>query len=117
MLILTSTSHLLPTLAALSLATGALGAYNQTRLRKLIAYSSIAHMGGIILTVIILNSLTVAYLTIYVILSLSIITLLIKLNLNTTSQCAQLNNPLYVLTSINLLSLGGLPPLLGFVPK
>jgi NADH-ubiquinone oxidoreductase chain 2 len=81
------------------------------------AYSSIAHLGGMLAASSVSNTLTTLYLIIYIVLSLTTITIFAKTNFNITTQCNQLSQWTYALIIINLLSLGGLPPFLGFTPK
>lgn len=93
---------------------------NQTQLRKILAYSSIAHLGWILLVVQFAPSLTfVALITYLLITSAAFLTL--KLATTTSINMlatASIKAPvLTALFPIVLLSLGGLPPLTGFLPK
>nr|UXE55236.1 NADH dehydrogenase subunit 2 [Cnemaspis alwisi]UXE55237.1 NADH dehydrogenase subunit 2 [Cnemaspis alwisi]UXE55238.1 NADH dehydrogenase subunit 2 [Cnemaspis alwisi]UXE55239.1 NADH dehydrogenase subunit 2 [Cnemaspis alwisi] len=93
---------------------------NQTQTRKIMAFSSIAHMGWLI-TVITMNpSLTTLTYLMYVIMTSS---LFISLNINTTNSIASLSTVwshspmLLTMMMLTLMALGGLPPLSGFMPK
>nr|AYW14230.1 NADH dehydrogenase subunit 2 [Menidia menidia] len=119
--------QLLPTnsliLVALGLAStlvGGWGGLNQTQLRKILAYSSIAHLGWMILVLQFSPSLTLLALLTYFIMTFSTF-MVFKLNGSTTvNMLATSWSKAPVLTSITpliLLSLGGLPPLTGFLPK
>nr|QWS05884.1 NADH dehydrogenase subunit 2 [Cottocomephorus inermis] len=110
-------------LIALGLAStlvGGWGGLNQTQLRKILAYSSIAHLGWMVLIIQFSPSLTLLTLITYLIMTFSTF-LVFKLN-NSTSINALATSwakapALTSLTPLVLLSLGGLPPLTGFMPK
>nr|QOE76131.1 NADH dehydrogenase subunit 2 [Stenocephalemys albipes] len=107
-------------LAILSIFMGAWGGLNQTQMRKIMAYSSIAHMGWMLAIITFNPSLTLLNLLIYIILTIPMF-MMLKLNSSTTMNSISLlwNKTPTTLTmmSIILLSLGGLPPLTGFLPK
>nr|WIF29603.1 NADH dehydrogenase subunit 2 [Hylomys suillus] len=107
-------------LALLSIFIGGWGGLNQLQLRKILAYSSIAHMGWILMIISFNPTLMMLNLLIYMIITLALMTLLDYLNTTTTSTLSQTWNSNFVTTSIILIilmSLGGLPPLSGFSPK
>nr|AVN68024.1 NADH dehydrogenase subunit 2 [Balta sp. Cairns, Australia] len=103
----------------MSVLIGSLGGLNQTSLRKMLTYSSINHMGWLLAAMLTSNNLWMIYFTIYV---MMISTMILIININKISfinQTFMMNyNPiLKILFFINLLSLGGLPPFLGFLSK
>nr|WNH36974.1 NADH dehydrogenase subunit 2 [Centropomus undecimalis] len=108
------------TLAISSTLVGGWGGLNQTQLRKILAYSSIAHLGWMLLILQFSPSLTVLNLLMYLIMTTSTF-LLFKLNNSTNINSLALSwskTPILVcLAPLILLSLGGLPPLTGFMPK
>nr|YP_010487880.1 NADH dehydrogenase subunit 2 [Bembras japonica]UWI71712.1 NADH dehydrogenase subunit 2 [Bembras japonica] len=111
---------LLIMLGILSTLVGGWGGLNQTQLRKILAYSSIAHLGWMILIMQFSRSLTLLALLTYIIMTFSTF-LVFKLN-NATSigtlAASWTKAPaLTSLAPLLLLSLGGLPPLTGFMPK
>nr|AIG23475.1 NADH dehydrogenase subunit 2 [Phascolosorex dorsalis] len=107
-------------LAILSAIVGGWGGLNQTQLRKILAYSSIAHMGWMIIIVQINPTLTILTLTIYI---MATMTTFLTLNMSNTTKIKSLGNLWNKSTTattiilLTLLSLGGLPPLTGFMPK
>jgi NADH-ubiquinone oxidoreductase chain 2 len=104
----------------ISIIFGRLGGLNQTSLRKLIAFSSINHLGWIISRIIFNEYLWVTYFLFYIFLRFSIVFLFNNLKLFNLNQVFKLfsNNQLIkLIIFIPLLSLGGLPPFIGFFPK
>lgn len=113
-------TNLLLIISLLSIIIGGWGGLNQTQLRKIIAYSSIAHMGWIITIIIFNPNISLLNLLIYIIITSSIFLLLIFSSTTSTLSLSLTWNksPIIAISSlITLLSLGGLPPLTGFIPK
>nr|YP_001054777.1 NADH dehydrogenase subunit 2 [Astronotus ocellatus]BAA88850.1 NADH dehydrogenase subunit 2 [Astronotus ocellatus]BAF46806.1 NADH dehydrogenase subunit 2 [Astronotus ocellatus] len=112
--------NLLILLALISTLMGGWGGLNQTQLRKILAYSSIAHLGWMILVLQFSSSLTLLALITYLIMTTSAF-LTFKLNKSTNINMLATSwtkaPALTALTPLILLSLGGLPPLTGFMPK
>ncbi|AEM23553.1 NADH dehydrogenase subunit 2 (mitochondrion) [Fukomys damarensis] len=104
----------------LSILLGGWGGLNQTQLRKILAYSSISHMGWMTTVMCFNPSIMHLNLLIYIMLTLSMFSML-SINTNTTTlSLSHLWNISPILANtilIILLSLGGLPPLTGFMPK
>nr|YP_010025546.1 NADH dehydrogenase subunit 2 [Sarcophaga pauciseta]QOQ35845.1 NADH dehydrogenase subunit 2 [Sarcophaga pauciseta] len=104
----------------LSSMIGALGGLNQTSLRKLMAYSSINHLGWMLAAMYDSNLLWIMYFTFY---SFLTFTMIFMFSLFKTSHINQLftltfhSKNMKFFLFFNLLSLGGLPPFLGFLPK
>nr|YP_010429140.1 NADH dehydrogenase subunit 2 [Serengetimys pernanus]USQ66568.1 NADH dehydrogenase subunit 2 [Serengetimys pernanus] len=107
-------------IALLSIFIGAWGGLNQTQLRKIMAYSSIAHMGWMLAIITFNPTLTLLNLIIYILLTT---TMFMALMLNSSTSISSISllwnktPATLALMSITLLSLGGLPPLTGFLPK
>nr|YP_010128352.1 NADH dehydrogenase subunit 2 [Tor barakae]QPQ74974.1 NADH dehydrogenase subunit 2 [Tor barakae] len=111
---------LLTMLGILSALVGGWGGLNQTQLRKVLAYSSIAHMGWMIIIIQYAPQLTMIALGTYIIMtSAAFLTLktLATTKMNTLATTWSKNPVLASTTALVLLSLGGLPPLTGFMPK
>nr|WNH37269.1 NADH dehydrogenase subunit 2 [Zaprora silenus] len=113
-------STLLIVLGLTSTLVGGWGGLNQTQLRKILAYSSIAHLGWMILVMQFSPHLTLLALFTYFIMTFSTF-LVFKLNNSTTVNALATSwakaPALTALAPLILLSLGGLPPLTGFMPK
>nr|YP_004733499.1 NADH dehydrogenase subunit 2 [Hydrolycus scomberoides]BAK42096.1 NADH dehydrogenase subunit 2 [Hydrolycus scomberoides] len=116
----TTNPALLTTLGTLSMLIGGWGGLNQTQLRKILAYSSIAHLGWMIIIMQFSPQLTALALIIYII---TTSTAFLSFKTATTTKISTLaltwpkNPTLMTTTTLALLSLGGLPPLTGFMPK
>nr|AEA72860.1 NADH dehydrogenase subunit 2 [Notropis rubricroceus] len=111
---------LLTALGLMSTLVGGWGGLNQTQLRKILAYSSIAHMGWMIIVLQHAPQLTLLALLTYILMT-SAAFLTLKLSYATkvnTLATTWSKSPLLAATAaLVLLSLGGLPPLTGFMPK
>lgn len=104
----------------LSIFIGAWGGLNQTQIRKIIAYSSIAHIGWILAILPFNPTITLLNLIIYIILTIPIFLVLIfnsSTTINSISLIWNKTPTTLIIIPLILLSLGGLPPLTGFLPK
>nr|AAP72109.1 NADH dehydrogenase subunit II [Craugastor stejnegerianus] len=112
--------ELLLTLGILSSIVGGWGGLNQTQIRKLLAYSSITHLGWMITVSKLSPSLTLFSFMIYALITSTFFMALIILNVKTIpdfSTAWSKSPPITLFALLLLLSLGGLPPLTGFLPK
>nr|AQU13956.1 NADH dehydrogenase subunit 2 [Emberiza sulphurata] len=111
---------LLTTLAILSAALGGWMGLNQTQIRKILAFSSISHLGWMAIIIIynpklaLLNFYLYAMMTAAIFLTLDTIKVL---KLSTLMTAWAKTPPLSTMLLLALLSLAGLPPLTGFLPK
>nr|AFC97007.1 NADH dehydrogenase subunit 2 [Gerygone inornata] len=123
LLFLTSPSlnpTLLTTMALLSAALGGWMGLNQTQTRKILAFSSISHLGWMAIILAYNPKLTLLNFYLY-----TLMTAAVFLTLNTmkalklsTLMTAWTKTPsLSAMLLLTLLSLAGLPPLTGFLPK
>nr|QHI42834.1 NADH dehydrogenase subunit 2 [Entelurus aequoreus] len=104
----------------LSTFIGGWGGLNQTQLRKLLAYSSIAHLGWVFLIMQFSKPLALVTLFTYFLMTFSVFTLSTMYKattINSLSISWSKAPALTALTPLVILSLGGLPPLTGFGPK
>lgn len=112
--------NIILTISILSIIIGGWGGLNQTQLRKIIAYSSIAHIGWITAVLPYNPTITLLNLIIYIIITSTMFTLFIANSTTTTLSLSHTWNKMpviAVLILVTLLSIGGLPPLSGFMPK
>nr|WNH20075.1 NADH dehydrogenase subunit 2 [Exallias brevis] len=99
---------------------GGWGGLNQTQLRKILAYSSIAHLGWIIIVMQFEPSLALLNLLAYFTMTISVFLIFnyfSSLNINALANAWAKTPILASIAPLALLSLGGLPPLTGFAPK
>nr|QII69139.1 NADH dehydrogenase subunit 2 [Paradiplospinus antarcticus] len=113
-------SFVLITLGLASLLAGGWGGLNQTQLRKILAYSSIAHLGWMVLVMQFSPRLSLLAFVTYCVMTFSAF-LAFKwaktTNINMLANSWTKAPPLTALAPLMLFSLGGLPPLTGFMPK
>nr|AAF02958.1 NADH dehydrogenase subunit II [Atlantirivulus santensis] len=113
-------STLLIMLGLLSILMGGWGGLNQTQLRKILGYSSVAHLGWMILIVQFLPSLAFLAFMTYIMLTFSMFFTFLftqSTTINMISTAWPKNPIISAIMPLTLLSLGGLPPLTGFLPK
>nr|QNJ59969.1 NADH dehydrogenase subunit 2 [Trimerotropis pallidipennis] len=108
------------TVIMMSIIIGAMGGLNQTSLRQIMAYSSISHLGWMISSMMISENMWELYFYIYVTLNTIMVIIFMSMKLFFLNQIFLLGNlktEVKFMMMLSLLSLGGLPPMLGFLPK
>nr|ATD83218.1 NADH dehydrogenase subunit 2 [Melanerpes chrysogenys] len=122
-LFLTSDSLNTTLLTMMAIASVALGGWmglNQTQIRKILAFSSISHLGWMAIIIIYAPKLAILNFILYTLLTS---TIFLSLNSSNTTKLSTLmtswtKTPLLNVTlMLTLLSLAGLPPFTGFLPK
>nr|ARH54286.1 NADH dehydrogenase subunit 2 [Curculionidae sp. 3 AH-2016] len=104
----------------LSSLVGGIQGMNQVCLRKIMAYSSINHMGWMICSLLSSLNLWFYYFCIYSLTNFNVLVMFHQFRmyqLNHLSKIFPLNKNLKFMFMLNFLSLGGLPPFIGFFPK
>nr|YP_010703303.1 NADH dehydrogenase subunit 2 [Heterocarpus sibogae]WCO11506.1 NADH dehydrogenase subunit 2 [Heterocarpus sibogae] len=104
----------------MSALVGSLGGLNQTLMRKIMAYSSINHMAWMLAAIYFSTPMWINYFMIYSIVTSSVVSIMHSQQIFHFKQTSSLTHQ-STLTKITvffaMLSLGGLPPFLGFLPK
>nr|ADW80859.1 NADH dehydrogenase subunit 2 [Diporiphora bilineata] len=108
------------TIGLLSIMIGGWGGFNQTQIRKMMAYSSIAHLGWTMTAISIVPNIALINIIIYMTISTPFFILL----MNTSTKTLQSMTTVWsyapattIILMLLLLSMAGLPPLTGFTPK
>nr|QBS54867.1 NADH dehydrogenase subunit 2 [Pachycephala schlegelii cyclopum]QBS54868.1 NADH dehydrogenase subunit 2 [Pachycephala schlegelii cyclopum]QBS54869.1 NADH dehydrogenase subunit 2 [Pachycephala schlegelii cyclopum] len=111
---------LLTTMAIFSTALGGWMGLNQTQIRKIMAFSSISHLGWMTIIIIYNPKLTMLNFYLYVLMTTAVFLTFnsMKILKLPTLMTAWTKTPsLSAILLLALLSLAGLPPLTGFLPK
>nr|QBF01183.1 NADH dehydrogenase subunit 2 [Stegana latigena] len=104
----------------MSVMIGSLGGLNQSSLRKLMAFSSINHLGWMLMALNSNEIIWMIYFLMYSFLSFTLIFMFNNYKIFHFNQMFSLffnSKILKFILFMNFLSLGGLPPFLGFLPK
>nr|QBF01203.1 NADH dehydrogenase subunit 2 [Stegana sp. 1439 JL-2019] len=104
----------------LSVVMGSLGGLNQSSLRKLMAFSSINHLGWMLMALNSNETIWLIYFLMYSFLSFTLTFMFNNFKIFHFNQMFSMffnSKILKFILFMNFLSLGGLPPFLGFLPK
>ena len=115
----------------LSLLLGSLGALYQIKIKRFLAYSSISHMGFILIALAIMSIESfyslIFYIIIYMFLSICIFSIILNIRkytnflkfkkINDLILLLKSNNSIAIIFVLILFSLAGIPPLVGFYSK
>lgn len=114
-------TNILLIIARINAIVGGVIGINQSHIRTIIAYSSIGHIGWIIALIRLHNTiLTILYFSIYVLILIPVFTLIVSLDIQTAEfiQHKLISHKILALSlPLLMLSIGGIPPLTGFMPK
>nr|AFK75848.1 NADH dehydrogenase subunit 2 [Locustella luscinioides] len=111
---------LLTSMAILSAALGGWMGLNQTQIRKILAFSSISHLGWMTIIIVYNPKLTLLNFYLYALMTMAVFLTLNSINtlkLSTLMTTWTKTPALSAMLFLTLLSLAGLPPLTGFLPK
>nr|AHG31079.1 NADH dehydrogenase subunit 2 [Pachycephala fulvotincta javana] len=111
---------LLTTMAIISTALGGWMGLNQTQIRKIMAFSSISHLGWMTIIIVYNPKLTMLNFYLYVLMTTAVFLTFnsMKVLKLPTLMTAWTKTPsLSAILLLTLMSLAGLPPLTGFLPK
>nr|BDQ43797.1 NADH dehydrogenase subunit 2 [Metaphire megascolidioides] len=116
-----SSKSIIPLVAGLNALLGGVMGMNKSQLRTIMAYSSIGHLGWM-MSLMLLDKpmMSMLYFMIYCSLIVPLFMLLNSMNLMTSKQLSKITMisiATQVSISVLLISLAGLPPLTGFMPK
>lgn len=108
----------------LSILVGSIGAINQTKLKRMLAYSAIGHVGFMLIGVGIGTyasiQATIVYMVVYVILTVNSFAIIINQGVQKIVELRGLsrrNAVLGMTMGLGLMSIAGIPPLAGFYNK
>nr|UNY85902.1 NADH dehydrogenase subunit 2 [Emoia atrocostata] len=104
----------------LSSMVGGWGGLNQTQTRKIMAFSSIAHLGWMAVAMALNPNLALLNLLLYLLMTTTTFMMLMQTSSKTIKDlttASALSPPTLALMMTLMMSLGGLPPLTGFMPK
>lgn len=108
-------------IAAINSIIGGLIGINQRKLKSIIAYSSITHIGWIIRLLVVINPLaTLLYYFAYTIILLPLFIIIRLLSVNTQPQlqnACRSQKLIFIYIPLIIISIRGIPPLTGFFPK
>nr|YP_010620941.1 NADH dehydrogenase subunit 2 [Catara rugosicollis]WAX39285.1 NADH dehydrogenase subunit 2 [Catara rugosicollis] len=108
------------TIILLSVIIGSIGGLNQISVRKILTYSSINHIGWMLTAMLIGENMWIIYFSIYSMLVMLIVLVIKLYQISFINQTFLMGNEMSIqkfLMFTSLLSLGGLPPFMGFLPK
>nr|ALO77379.1 NADH deshydrogenase subunit 2 [Clanoptilus assimilis] len=94
--------------------------FNQTSIRKILAYSSINNIGWMMPCILFSQMIWLIYLIIYIVISINLVMIFLYYNifhLNQLNMVMNFSTSMKLITMFNFLSLGGLPPFIGFYSK
>nr|ARK38482.1 NADH dehydrogenase subunit 2 [Lanceolaria gladiola] len=105
-------------IAMISALWGGISGLNQTDIRSLLTYSSIGHTGWMLASISSNSIILITYLVTYIMINSSIFAFLTKENTSSYKQLFSPKEPMKLfIVAMSILSLGGLPPLVGFIMK
>nr|UXX49951.1 NADH dehydrogenase subunit 2 [Portunion sp.] len=112
-----SLSYLVLLLASASMVFGVVSGAGETKTKKILGFSSIGHLGWVLVAILLEEGLWLKYFICYCFLVAGAIFCLSSLNQESIKMPFKKSATKAFLLVVSLLSLGGVPPFWGFVPK
>ena len=119
-----STDPVLLLSGILSIVVGSIGALNQTKLKRMLAYSAIGHMGFMLIGLgagsYASYQATIIYMILYIIMTINSFTMIMELGLQKVVEVrgiSRRNGMVGLTMGMGLMSIAGVPPLAGFYSK
>nr|AIM44932.1 NADH dehydrogenase subunit 2 [Kolekanos plumicaudus]AIM44934.1 NADH dehydrogenase subunit 2 [Kolekanos plumicaudus] len=115
-----SQTNMLLLMGTTSALVGGLMGLNQTQTRKMLAFSSIAHMGWLTITITLNQHLTTLTMMTYMAMTITMFYSLHTTKAKTLTDIGtnyHYSPTLLITITMTLMSMGGLPPMTGFMPK
>ena len=108
----------------MSIIVGSIGALNQTKLKRMLAYSAIGHMGFMLIGIgagtYASYQATIVYMLLYIIMTINSFTMIMELGLQKIVEVrgiSRRNGMVGLTMGMGLMSIAGVPPLAGFYSK
>jgi NADH-quinone oxidoreductase subunit N len=108
----------------LSILVGSIGAINQTKIKRMLAYSAIGHVGFMLLGIGVATyaslHATIIYMIIYIIMTINTFTIILSQGVEKIVELrgiSRRNAILGITLGLGLMSIAGVPPLAGFYNK
>ena len=108
----------------LSIAVGSIGAINQTKLKRMLAYSAIGHVGFMLIGIGVATytsvQATVIYMILYIIMTINSFTVILSQGVQKIVELrgiSRRNGVLGMTMGLGFMSIAGVPPLAGFYSK
>nr|QIT06470.1 NADH dehydrogenase subunit 2 [Novacerus sp. FZ-2019] len=112
-----SSNYLSSVILVMASSIGSLGGYNQNSIKKILAYSSIMNLAWMLASMMISFYTFMTYFLFYSMIIIMIITSLFLMNTKTLEMYANKIEMNKTILFLNFMSLGGLPPFIGFFIK
>nr|YP_010713294.1 NADH dehydrogenase subunit 2 [Scorpiops jendeki]WDA95731.1 NADH dehydrogenase subunit 2 [Scorpiops jendeki] len=116
-LFLMSFVDLIVLVVILTCLVGSFGGFGQISISKILAFSSISHVGWMLAGMILSSSVGITYFLVYFFMTILIVYIMNSFKLLYINQLTNSSGMLSLIIFFSFLSLGGLPPFLGFFPK
>jgi NADH-quinone oxidoreductase subunit N len=108
----------------ISIFVGSIGAINQTKIKRMLAYSAIGHVGFMLLGIGVATyssfQATIIYMIIYIVMTINSFTIVISQGISKIAELrgfSRRNGVLAITFGVGLMSIAGVPPLAGFYNK